>query len=232
MPAGRQVEEGLQLVIDAENHHIPLPKRRKQAVEHTDEQRGQRKVQHGRHPDCIEPAGPAQGPGAARRGAAAQRPPDEIHRQIDAERDALPKARCKRRPPNAERRAGPEAEDQHGVQNDVGDAAAKQRGHRRFHPANGLENLFKRKAKHDDGAKRKDNRAVFNPECGEGGLSRKKAAESPAGLPCRQWQAPRRGQTRAPCRWLRRRQRGRAGWRRGGRRSARSCRRRNRWRPR
>ena len=71
-------------------------------------------------------------------------------------------------------RAGPEAEDQHGVQNDVGDAAAKQRGHRRFHPANGLENLFKRKAKHDDGAKRKDNRAVFNPECGEGGLSRKK----------------------------------------------------------
>ena len=68
----------------------------------------------------------------------------------------------------------PKAEDEHGVQNDVGDGTAQQGGHRFVHAANGLEQLFKAKFRHDDRGKEERNTGIPYAEGNNGFIASEK----------------------------------------------------------
>ncbi len=53
---GGQIEESLELIVDAQHHHIALGEGRQQAVEEGDQQGGQGQIQDGRHTDGVETA--------------------------------------------------------------------------------------------------------------------------------------------------------------------------------
>ena len=51
---GGQIQEGLQLVVNAQHHHVALGKARQQAVQEGNQQRGQGQIEDGRHADGIQ----------------------------------------------------------------------------------------------------------------------------------------------------------------------------------
>ena len=160
--AGGQVQEGLKLVIDAQNHHVAVRKGGQNGVEAEHQQRGQRQIENGRHADGIEllvqravplQAGPAQ---LDRNGL------DPVHHQIHHQREHLPRAGGQGRAPNAQLWAGPQPEDEHRVQHQVGQRTAQHGRHGRTHAAHGLKLLFKGQPRHDHRRKGKGCRGVLH----------------------------------------------------------------------
>ena len=140
----------MQLVVDSQNHHIGLREGRQHGVERRDQQRGQRQIQRRRDADGVELfVKPCVGAQVA--SAQPQRELDgAVDDKVDHQRHHLPDAGGQRRPANPHLREGADAEDQHRVEDNVGDAAGQQGQHRLLHPAGRLVDLLKREADHDD----------------------------------------------------------------------------------
>lgn len=86
----------------------------------------------------------------------------------------LSDAGCQRRAGDTQHGKRPKAEDEHRVQNDVGDGTAQQGGHRFVHAANGLEQLFKAKFRHDDRGKEERNAGIPHAEGNDGFIASEK----------------------------------------------------------
>ena len=162
---GRQVQKGLQLVVNAQHHHIALREGCQQAVEEGDQQGRQGQVQDGGHTDGIELAIQC----SIRAQAAAAQTDGQlgagVDEQVDAQTQQLTDAGGEGCARNAQRRHRAQAEDEDGVQDDVAHAAEDQRHHSHLHAAHGLEHLLKGQRRHVDGGKQEDDGGVGDAGC-------------------------------------------------------------------
>ena len=169
---GRQVEECLQLIIDAQHQNVHLGVSRQNGVQRRDQQGGQGQVQGGGDANGVQalghvPPGPQVFPADAHLDG-----PQEVHRQVHSQGQRLADARGQGGALYAQGREGPQAENQHRVQQDVGHAAAQHAGHGGFHGAYGLEQLLKNQPQHNHDGKAKGHvgvpRAQANHRLGGG----------------------------------------------------------------
>ena len=118
--AGGKVEEGLELVIDPQDHHIDGGEDRENAVEGGDQQGGQRQAQRRGDPHGVQaevqPPVPGQIPPAQCDGKRAGAPGG----QIDQKGQGLPDAGGQGGPLDAQLWEGAGPEDQQRIQYDVG----------------------------------------------------------------------------------------------------------------
>ena len=145
---GRQIQKGLQFIIDAQHHHIALRKSRQQPVEEGDQQRGQRQIQDGRNADGVQSAVQRR----VRAQTAAAQPHRQLSTQVDHKVDHhaehLTDAGSQCRARNAHGRHRPKPEDEHRVQQNIAHAAGDQRDHGHLHAAHRLKDLFKGQRDH------------------------------------------------------------------------------------
>ena len=162
---GGQIQEGLQLVVNAQHHHVALGKARQQAVQEGDQQRGQGQIEDGRHADGIQFAVQC---GIRAQAAAAQSDRQlstDVNEKVNAQAQQLADAGGKGRTRNAHGRHRAKAEDQDGVQKDVAHTAKDQRRHSHLHAAHGLKHLFKGQCRHVDGGKQEYDGGVGDAGC-------------------------------------------------------------------
>ena len=158
--AHRKVDEGLQFIVDAEDEHIRLRKRRKDGVEQGDHEGGQRHVERGGDAHRIELEGDLFLCGLAEADLHGDvRPPEDD--EIGKEGEALPDARRERRAHDAHFGDGAEARDEDGVEDDVRDGAHRHAEHRRDHLARRLQNFLEGEAQRQHGRKGDDDIEVF-----------------------------------------------------------------------
>ena len=162
---GGQIQEGLQLVVNAQHHHVALGKARQQAVQEGDQQRWQGQIEDGRHADGIQFAVQC---GIRAQAAAAQSDRQlstDVNEKVNAQAQQLADAGGKGRTRNAHGRHRAKAEDQDGVQKDVAHTAKDQRRHSHLHAAHGLKHLFKGQCRHVDGGKQEYDGGVGDAGC-------------------------------------------------------------------
>ena len=82
---------------------------------------------------------------------------DLVNDPVNHDRCHLTDAGCKCRTLNSKTRERSDSENNQRIQNDVDNTADHHTGHRHFHPADCLKNLFKVKVCHDCYGKQKDN---------------------------------------------------------------------------
>ena len=155
-----QIQEGLQLIVDAQHHHIALGKACQQSVQESDQQGGQGQIEDSGHADAVKPFVQC---GIRAQAAAAQAHRElgaGIDEKVDAQAQQLTDAGGKGRTCNAHGRHRAKAEDQDGVQKDVAHTAEDQCGHGHLHAAHGLKHLFKGQTSHVDGGKQEHDGGV------------------------------------------------------------------------
>ena len=107
MPLAGEIQEGLQLVVNAQHHHVALGKARQQAVQEGDQQRGQGQIEDGRHADGIQFAVQC---GIRAQAAAAQSDRQlstDVNEKVNAQAQQLADAGGKGRTRNAHAGTGP-----------------------------------------------------------------------------------------------------------------------------
>ena len=168
--ADGQVKEGLELVVDAQHHHIALGEGGQQVVQEGDQQGGQGQIQDGRHADGIEasfqrgvgPQGlPAQADG---------RCSGAVDHEVEDEGDGLTDAGGQRCTGDAQRGHRAEAEDEDGVQQDIAHAARDEGEHGELHPAHSLKDLLEGEAGHVHDGKEEDDGGIGDAHRDDGAV--------------------------------------------------------------
>ena len=162
---GGQIQEGLQLVVNAQHHHVALGKTSQQAVQEGDQQRRQGQIEDGRYADGIQFAVQR---GIRAQAAAAQSDRQlrtDVNEEVNAQAQQLADAGSKGRTRNAHGGHRAKAEDQDRVQNDVAHTAKDQCCHSHFHAAHGLKHLFKGQCRHVNGGKQEYDGGVGDAGC-------------------------------------------------------------------
>lgn len=175
--AARQIQEGLQLVIDAQHHDAALRIDRQNGIEEGNQNRRQRQVQNGRNADGIQlqvhmPVGCKAVPAQPH-----SRGPTLVEEKIHHQRQQLSQAGRQRRTGDPQFRERPKAEDQHRVKDQVAHRTGQQRGHRQLHAADCLEDLFKGQRRHDDGGEGKCNGSIGRAQADHRRVAGKAAKE-------------------------------------------------------
>ena len=157
---GGQIQKGLQLIVDAQHHHIALGECSQQTVQEGDQQGWQSQIEDRRYADAVKFFVQR----SIRAQAAAAHPHRELSAGVDekvnAQTEQLTDAGSQRCARNAHGGHRAKAEDEDGVEDDIAHTAEDQCSHGHLHAAHRLKHLFKGQCSHIDGSKQEHDGGV------------------------------------------------------------------------
>ena len=158
------IQEGLQLVVDAEHDHIRLSEAAEQRVQAGHQQRRQRQIERRRNADRVQPSGQAGHTVQAAFAQPHRRWTGRVQHQIAHHRYGLSDAGRECRAAHPHRGERTDAEDEQRVEHDIRHAAGHHHQHGRLHAAHRLINLLERQLRHQRGRKQERHIGVLDAE--------------------------------------------------------------------
>lgn len=153
---GRQIDKGLQFIVDAQDENVHRREYGQYSVEAGDEQRRQCHVQRRRNTYQIDPLAEITIKDVSAEAEPQRQRPDKVDDEIDDQGQGLSDDGGPGCAADTHDRERTEAEDHDRVQNDVGDGTAEHADHRDRHFAFRLKDFFKGDRRRDDGGEGKD----------------------------------------------------------------------------